>query len=45
MVVSAFQAHNPLSILPGGLVTNMLGMPAFQFRDPVAMFILVESDN
>ena len=36
---------DPRPLLPGRIVPNMLGMAAFEIRDPVSQVVLVKSDD
>jgi hypothetical protein len=37
--------RDPRSVSPRGIVPHMLLVPAFQFRDPVAVFVNVKSND
>jgi hypothetical protein len=43
MVVPSVLVHHPSSHLERRVVTNVLIVPASQFRDPIAHIVLVES--
>src|SRR3982751_594577 len=43
--VAAFLRHDPETVGPRRLMTNMLMMPALQFSDPVRLVVLVISDD
>ena len=42
---SAFRRYNPGSVLPRRIVPHVLGMAALELRYPVALRILVETDD
>ena len=40
-----FLGYHPGVIGPGGLMANMLPMPAFQFRCPILLVVLMKGDD
>lgn len=42
---AAFRRDDPWPVCPGGIVAYMLVVPARQLRDPVCLFILMETDD
>jgi hypothetical protein len=44
-LLAAFPGHNPRTVLPRRLVADVPCMPAFQVRNPVSLFILMESND
>ena len=40
-----FFVHDPGTILPGGIVTDMLRVSAFEIGNPVLFAVLMEADD
>lgn len=45
LLCAPFRCHYPRAIGPGGVVTNVLLMAAFELRDPVAVLVLMEAGD
>ncbi len=44
-LLTSFTGHHPGTVAPGGMVAHVLAVPACKVRHPVAMVVLVKTDD